>query len=132
MQLFSFTTEETTILLELARRATADADLFDEMAGKLDVADSDLSALCEKLHFALEYPQANIQLNTREEDEYLVYDGQTANDYILAEGRTNAWITVDGVSVKVSRREDHVIAEMFRTGSDYETVLAECSLNDPM
>lgn len=59
----------------------------------------------------------------------LNYDGIAANDYTLAEGRTNAWITVDGVSVKIARREDYVIAEMFRVGGDYETVLTECSLD---
>lgn len=71
MSLFSFTPEETTIILEAARRSLHDPELFDELAGKLDIADGVLKPLAEKLHFALEYPDANIQLNTREDAEYL-------------------------------------------------------------
>lgn len=41
--------DETTILFEMAKRALADGDLFDEMANHLDLSDATMLALREKL-----------------------------------------------------------------------------------
>lgn len=47
-----FTEEDETIILELARRALADADVFDEMANELDLTDGDLKKLQRKIERA--------------------------------------------------------------------------------
>lgn len=60
----SFTPEETMIILETARRALADADLFDEIAGQHDIADGVMTALRDKLQAAMDVPNESIVLST--------------------------------------------------------------------
>lgn len=44
-----FTTEEQLIILEAARIALSDADIFDSLADQMDVADDVLKEIQEKL-----------------------------------------------------------------------------------
>lgn len=47
--LVQFDSEEVSIILELARRCLADAELFDDMADKLDLSDDVLKKLEVKI-----------------------------------------------------------------------------------
>jgi hypothetical protein len=44
-----FSSEEETAILEIARRALSDGDIFDEMADELDMTDDDLKLLQRKI-----------------------------------------------------------------------------------
>lgn len=50
-----FTPEEQTILLEAARAAFADANVFDDLANHLDLSDEYMVELREKLQTVLGY-----------------------------------------------------------------------------
>lgn len=100
-----FTPEETSLLLEAARIALGDADIFDQIAEDTDTADGILTSLREKLHFALNDSTTDeIQLDTREDGERLLLDGQSSNDYRLTDNATNVWIKVDSVVINIARR----------------------------
>lgn len=60
----SFTPEETLIILETARRALADADLFHEIAGQHDIADDVMAGLRDKLQAAMDDTSGPIRLVT--------------------------------------------------------------------
>lgn len=126
-----FAPEETLVILETARRALSDADIFDELAGKHDMADDQLKALQEKLqHVMDDNYRDEIQLDTRESGEALELDGECANDYRFTDKTVNIWITVEGVSINVTRRryedgDSVVVAEMFRLGEE-DNPIAEC------
>lgn len=60
----SFTSEETMIILETARRALADADLFDEIAGQHDIADDVMAGLRDKLQAAMDDTSEPIRMVT--------------------------------------------------------------------
>lgn len=126
-----FTPEETLVILETARRALSDADIFDELAGDHDIADDQLKALQEKLQAAMdENCRDEIQLDTRESGEALELDGECANDYRFTDKTVNIWITVEGVSIQVARHryedgDSVVVAEMFRLGEE-DSPIAEC------
>ena len=49
-----FTPSETTTILELARIALADAEIFDKVAGDLDVRDEDMKQLQEQIKKVME------------------------------------------------------------------------------
>lgn len=126
-----FTPEETSLLLEAARAALCDADIFDMIAVDTDTADNVLAALREKLHFALnDSTAAEIQLDTRESGEMLELDGESCNDYRFSDKSKNVWVRVDGLVVNIARREydgsNILIAEIFEHGTDSDTPLAEC------
>ena len=129
--LYAFSPEETLIILELARRCMADADLFDEVAGENDIADDVLTGLRDKLQVAMDDTDGIVQLQTRESGEALLLDGESCNDYILADGHPNCWIKVGSVAFNIANRGDHAIAEAFNLGGDFEAVVDECSADFP-
>ncbi|QOX80810.1 hypothetical protein FY034_17455 (plasmid) [Trichlorobacter lovleyi] len=129
-----FTPEETSLLLEAARIALGDANIFDQIAEDTDTADNVLANLREKLHFALNDSTTDeIQLDTREDGERILLDGQSSNDYKLADNATNVWIKVDSVVINIARRNyvegAFAVAEIYTAGSDLEDndMIAECS-----
>ena len=44
-----FTEEDEITILEIARRALADAEIFDEIAGELDISDHELKKLQKRI-----------------------------------------------------------------------------------
>lgn len=56
MKKYDFTKEENLTILEIARVALADADIFDYIADKMDIADSELKNLQEKVNKATNNP----------------------------------------------------------------------------
>jgi hypothetical protein len=68
----SFTPEETLIILETARRALADADLFDEIAGQHDIADDVMAGLRDKLQAAMADTSGPIRLGTSSNVDHLL------------------------------------------------------------
>jgi hypothetical protein len=43
---------------------------------------------------------------------------ESANEYVLKEGQSHAWVTVDQVSVRIARKEDLARVELFTAGEE--------------
>lgn len=120
-----FTNEEVTILLEAARKGLADADNFDELTEHLDLSDEVMVAIREKITMALETDE-EIEFAPREDGEALSREGSCANDYTLNPQHMSCWITVDSMSVHVSRAGG-VTVNIYRKGDEMDAPVAEVS-----
>ena len=115
--MISFTTEETLILLEAARIALSDAEVFDQIADGTDMRDRQIAEVRDKLT-ALMGTTEPFELNVCGEDEALVRDGEFASSYILAKGSVSAWILVDSVSVCITRCDEGVSVDLRPSGAE--------------
>lgn len=115
--MISFTKEETLILLEAARIALSDAEVFDMIATGSDLRDRQIAEVRDKLVSAMD-GTSPIQLNAREESEALIQDGDCGNDYLLAEEHTSAWVRVGNVSVYICRADEGVAVDLRPTGEE--------------
>lgn len=112
-----FSNKETTILLELARRAMADADIFDDLAGPHDMPDAELADLRERLQAAMDDTTGEmIMFNVREEGEALLPEAECAADYALSKDHQSCWITVDNIAVYVARQDEGVSVSLYPKG----------------
>ena len=50
-----FSRSDAVVILEVARRALADGELFDEMAEKLDISDAEMRRIRDQLQGYMEY-----------------------------------------------------------------------------
>lgn len=121
--MIKFTTSETLTILEAARVALADAETFDKIAEDLCLEDGELQSLRDRLAAALDTDE-RLSLETGD-SEALIPEGDCGNEYSMATDAPTAWISVETLSVCISRKDDGASVSIYPKGDEFSSSLAE-------